>query len=55
MNDHPSEANGPSDQIPRTLEELLAHLDQTGFKLTGKLKRLLLSDEKSGLFKISVE
>jgi hypothetical protein len=52
MNDHPTEANIPFDQIPRTLEEILANLDQTGFRLTGKLKRLLLSDEKSRLLRM---
>lgn len=51
MNDHPTGANTPPDQTPRSLEEILANLDQTGFKLTSKLKRLLLSDEKSGFLR----
>ena len=51
MNDHPTGANILPDQTPRPLDEILADLNQTGFKLTSELQRFLLSDEKSSLLR----
>lgn len=41
----------PQNQKPGTLEEILTAFDRTGFKLTGKLKALILSGEEAGLLR----